>query len=303
MKFEGIYTPIITPFHEDGSVDWQGYADVIEWQIDNGVAGIIVGGSTGEFYAMSKQERIQQFEFAAERINKRVTLMAGVNDILVGECLAISVAARDAGADALLVAAPPYSLPSQSELAAHILKIADTAGLPIMLYNYPGRTGVEMGAEFLTAVSVNPLVCAIKESSGDYTRIPYLTRNFPDIQLIVGGEEQVLEFVAWGSKAWVCATGNFFPDECVKLMSTVANGDFELARALMAALMPTMSALEQSGKFVQSIKEGCRLQGRPSGIVRPPMQAMDSAMQQDVAAIITEAREALRLLFATKLSI
>lgn len=296
MKFEGIYTPIITPFHEDGSVDWDGYANVIDWQIENGVAGIIVGGSTGEFYAMTKEERIYQFKFAAERINKRVTFMAGVNDILVSECLSISVAARDAGADALLVAAPPYSLPSESELASHVLSIADATGLPIMLYNYPGRTGVEMGEEFLTAISKNPLVCAIKESSGDYTRIPYLTRNFPNIQLIVGGEEQVLEFAAWGSKAWVCATGNFFPDECVKLMSTVANGDFELGRALMSALMPTMSALEQSGKFVQSIKEGCRLQGRPCGIVRLPMQSLDSAMQQEVAAIITEARGVLKSL-------
>jgi 4-hydroxy-tetrahydrodipicolinate synthase len=296
MKFEGIYTPIITPFHEDGSVDWEGYAAVIEWQIENGAAGIIVGGSTGEFYAMTKEERIQQFKFAAQCINKRVTFMAGVNDILVNECLSISVAARDAGADALLVAAPPYSLPSESELASHVLNIAEVAGLPIMLYNYPGRTGVEMGETFLTAISKNSLVCAIKESSGDYTRIPYLTRNFPNIQLIIGGEEQVLEFAAWGSKAWVCATGNFFPGECAKLMSIVANGDFELGRALMAALMPTMSALEQSGKFVQSIKEGCRLQGRPCGIVRPPMQALDRAMQKQVASIIKEARESLHSL-------
>ena len=296
MKFEGIYTPIITPFNEDGSIDWNSYADVIEWQIENGVAGIIVGGSTGEFYAMTKEERIQQFKFAADRINKRVTFMAGTNDILVSECLSIGVAAKDAGADALLVAAPPYSLPSESELATHVLNIADTTGLPIMLYNYPGRTGVEMGEEFLTAISKNPLVCAIKESSGDFTRIPYLIRNFPNIQLIVGGEEQVLEFAAWGSKAWVCATGNFFPHECVKLMNIVANGDFELGRAIMAAFMPTMSALEQSGKFVQSIKEGCRLQGRPSGIVRPPMQSLDSPMQQELATIITEAREELRVL-------
>ena len=296
MKFEGIYTPIITPFHEDGSVDWDGYGAVIEWQIDKGAAGVIVGGSTGEFYAMTKVERIQQFKFAAERINKRVTFLAGVNDILVSECLSMSLAARDAGADALLVAAPPYSLPSESELASHVLNIAEVAGLPIMLYNYPGRTGVEMGERFLTEISKNPLVCAIKESSGDYTRIPYLARNFANIQLIIGGEEQVLEFAAWGSKAWVCATGNFFPDECAKLMSIIANGDFELGRALMAALMPTMTALEQSGKFVQSIKEGCRLQGRPCGIVRPPMQALDNAMQQQVAHTIKEAREALHLL-------
>ena len=111
MRFEGIYTPIITRFKDTGEIDWDMYAEVIDWQIENGVAGIIVGGSTGEFYALSKEERIQQFKFAADRINNQVEFMAGVNDIRVDECLEISLAAVDAGAKSLLVAAPPYSLP------------------------------------------------------------------------------------------------------------------------------------------------------------------------------------------------
>ena len=115
MKFEGIYTPIITPFNNDGQIDWELYAEVIDWQIENGVAGIIVGGSTGEFYALSKEERINQFKFASDRINDRVEFMAGVNDIRVDECLDISLAALEAGAKSLLVAAPPYSLPSEEE--------------------------------------------------------------------------------------------------------------------------------------------------------------------------------------------
>ena len=90
MRFEGIYTPIITPFNDSGEIDWDMYAEVIDWQIENGVAGIIVGGSTGEFYALSKEERIQQFKFAADRINNQVEFMAGVNDIRVDECLEIS---------------------------------------------------------------------------------------------------------------------------------------------------------------------------------------------------------------------
>ena len=106
MRFEGIYTPIITPFNDSGEIDWDMYAEVIDWQIENGVAGIIVGGSTGEFYALSKEERIQQFKFAADRINNQVEFMAGVNDIRVDECLEISAAAVDAGAKSLLVAAP-----------------------------------------------------------------------------------------------------------------------------------------------------------------------------------------------------
>ena len=297
MRFEGIYTPIITPFAQDGSIDWDGYAEVIEWQIENGVAGIIVGGSTGEFYALSKEDRIEQFKFAAQRIAGRVELMAGVNDIRVDECLAITLAAKNAGAGSLLVAAPPYSLPSEAELASHVLKIADTAGLPIMLYNYPGRTGVGMGSEFMAAVADNPLIAGIKESSGDYGRLPYLARNFPNVELVVGGEEQVLEFAVWGAKAWVCASANIFPSECVQFMDIVGRqSDFVRGKRLMEAFMPLMGVLEQGGKFLQCVKYGCELQGRPSGVVRPPLLPMDDALKQEMADIVANTRAAVKLI-------
>jgi len=301
MRFEGIYTPIITPFLEDGSIDWDSYAEVIDWQIENGVAGIIVGGSTGEFYALSKEERIEQFRFAAKRIGDRVELMAGVNDIRVDECLEITVAAREAGAQSLLVAAPPYSIPSEAELAHHVLKIADTSGLPIMLYNYPGRVVVEMGEEFLNIVSHNPQIAGIKESSGDYTRLPYLARNFPGIELVVGGEEQVLEFAAWGAKAWVCASANIFPSECVKFMDIVGKqGDFECGKRLMSAFNPLMSVLEQGGKFLQCVKLGCELQGRSGGSVRPPLLPLEDALRQEMTKIIAATRDKVNTILDEK---
>ena len=294
MRFEGIYTPIITPFASNGEVDWDVYAEVIDWQIENGVAGVIVGGSTGEFYALSKEERIQQFKFAAERINNRVEFMAGVNDIRVDECLDISMAAVDAGAKSLLVAAPPYSLPSEEELAHHVITIAKATELPIMLYNYPGRTGVEMGEDFLSIVAKNPLVAAIKESSGDYSRLPLLSNNYPSIELAVGGEEQVLEFAAWGAKSWVCATANFFPSECVQLMDILGKqSDFEKGRALMSAFMPLMQALEQGGKFLQCVKLGCEQQGRPGGKVRLPLPPIEEALKKDMISVIDNTRASL----------
>ena len=297
MKFTGIYTPIITPFSNDGEIDWNAYADVIDWQIDNGIAGIIVGGSTGEFYALSKEERIQQFQFAADRIKGRVEFMAGVNDIRVDECLEISSAAVSSGANSLLVAAPPYSLPSEEELSYHVLKIAETTGLPIMLYNYPGRTGVEMGETFLSVVSKNPLIVAIKESSGDYSRLPLLSSNYPSIELVVGGEDQVLEFAAWGAKSWVCATANFFPSECVQVMDILGKqSDFDKGRRLMSAFMPLMRALEQGDKFLQCVKFGCEQQGRPGGSVRPPLMPMDEPLKQEMTSIIKNTRNSLNLI-------
>jgi len=220
--------------------------------------------------------------------------MAGVNDIRVDECLDISRAAVDAGAKSLLVAAPPYSLPSEEELAHHVITIAKATELPIMLYNYPGRTGVEMGEDFLSIVAKNPLVAAIKESSGDYSRLPLLSNNYPSIELAVGGEEQVLEFAAWGAKSWVCATANFFPSECVQLMDILGKqSDFEKGRALMSAFMPLMKALEQGGKFLQCVKLGCEQQGRPGGKVRLPLLPIEDTLKKEMIRIIENTRASL----------
>jgi 4-hydroxy-tetrahydrodipicolinate synthase len=209
VQFEGIYVPIITPFADNLAIDFDAFGDVIDWQIDSGTHGIIVGGSTGEFFSLSQDERIEQFQFAVERIAGRVPLIAGVNDLLVDQCYELTAAAKIAGADALLVAAPPYSLPSQKELVAHFLKIDRIADLPIILYNYPGRTGVCMEEEFLERVAQSRNVCAIKESSGDIDRIHLLAREYPQLQLSAGAEDQVLEFFAWGARSWVSVVANF----------------------------------------------------------------------------------------------
>ncbi|MEQ8205895.1 MAG: dihydrodipicolinate synthase family protein, partial [Woeseia sp.] len=130
VQLNGIYTPVITPFNDDLSVDYGALADVIDWQIEHGVAGIIVGGSTGEFFSLNPTERISQLEFAAQHIAGRVSFIAGVNDLTAGNCVRFSIAAKDCGADALLVAAPPYVQPAPNELAEHVRAIDRSAGLP-----------------------------------------------------------------------------------------------------------------------------------------------------------------------------
>jgi 4-hydroxy-tetrahydrodipicolinate synthase len=299
MRFKGIYTPIITPFHEDFSIDWDAYAEVIEFQIEAGVAGIIVGGSTGEVYALSKQERLEQIAFARDRIAGRTLLMAGVNDMRTSECLAIATAARDAGVDALLVAAPPYSLPDESELAEHVLAIDRAASLPIMLYNYPGRTGVMMGEAFLAGVEACANVCAIKESSGDVNRYHLIYRRFPHLQLVVGADDQVLETFAWGSQAWVSATANIFPLECRRFLEICAlGGDFESGRRIMAAMLPLMQLLEQGGKFIQCVKHGALLQGLRPGVPRPPMQPMPEELARQMDDLVDATRTAVNAIIA-----
>lgn len=298
MQFEGIYVPVITPFSEDLSIDFKAFAEVIDGCVSNGCHGIIVGGSTGEFFSLTQAERTRQFEFAAEHIAGRVPLIAGVNDLQVDRCYELVAAAREAGASALLVAAPPYSLPDQEELAAHCLRIDDIADLPIILYNYPGRTGVSMEKEFLTRVASRPNICAIKESSGDIERIHMLVQGFSDLQLSAGAEDQVLEFFAWGAKSWVSVVANFFPRESVRFYETcVLEGDFAKGRRIMAALMPLMNCLEKGGKFLQSVKFACEIVGRPGGPVRPPMLPMSPELRGEVLRIVEAARENLDAIF------
>lgn len=301
MQFEGIYVPVITPFGDDLAIDFDAFGQVIDWQIENGTHGVIIGGSTGEFFSLSHDERVEQFRFAAKRIAGRVPLIAGVNDLLLDRCYDLTAAAKEAGADALLVAAPPYSLPSQKELVAHCLKIDRIADLPIILYNYPGRTGVCMEEEFLERIAQSRNICAIKESSGDIDRIHLLAREYPQLQLSAGAEDQVLEFFAWGARSWVSVVANFFPREAVKFYETcVLQDDFITGRKIMSALLPLMYCLEKGGKFLQSVKYACEIVGRPGGQVRPPMQPMKKELRREVLQIVQTAQVTLHAILNEK---
>lgn len=301
MIFEGIYVPLVTPFADDFSIDYDAWGDVIDWQVECGTHGIIVGGSTGEFFSLSQDERVEQFAFAKKRAAGRIPVIAGINDLLIDRCYELAAAARDAGVDALLVAAPPYSLPSQKELAAHCLKIDRIANLPIMLYNYPGRTGVNMEDAFLQRVAQNRNVCAIKESSGDIDRIHMLAREYPQLQLSAGAEDQVLEFFAWGARSWVSVVANFFPHEAVRFYETcVIDGNFTLGRKIMCALLPLMYSLERGGKFLQSVKYACEIMNRPGGPVRPPMLPMEKELKREVFQIVSTANRTLTHLLETE---
>ncbi len=287
MQFEGIYTPVITPFHNDGSIDEQGFAQVIEFLIDAGTHGIVVAGTTGEYYAQTTEERTHLMQFAHQVINGRVPMMVGVGAIRTEDSIELAQIARQTGADALLVNSPPYVLPTETENAAHALAIDKAADLPIMLYNYPGRTGVGMGEDYLNQVSASRNFCAIKESSGDINRLHLLANDFPNIQLSCGADDQALEFFVWGARSWVCAGGNFAPEAHIALYEAcVVRQDFITGRKIMAAMLPLMSVLEQGGKFGQCIKHATALRGLPAGPPSNPLAPLNESEQTALAEVI-----------------
>ena len=286
MRFEGIYTPAVTPLAPDGAIDMGAFADVLEHLIGAKVHGIIVGGSTGEYYAQSAQERFDLAARARDVIGTRLPLIVGTGAIRTEDAVEYAKAARAIKADAILVTSPPYALPTDRENAVHALAVDRAADLPVMLYNYPGRMGVHMGEEYLSRVGRSKNVVAIKESSGDPNRVHLLARDFPHIGLSCGWDDQALEFFAWGARSWVCAGSNFVPEEHVALYEAcVVEKNFDKGRSIMSAMLPLMNVLD-GGKFVQSIKFGCELEGLPVGEVRAPLRPLDADEKRRLGTVI-----------------
>lgn len=282
MQFEGIYVPVITPFADDFSIDEKAYADNMNRTIEAGMQGIIVGGTTGEYYAMTKQERVRTMEIAREVTQDRVPLICGVGALRTEDAEDYAREAERVGADCLLLGAPYYACPTSLELVQHCLSVERVTDLPVMLYNFPDRTNAPMDEEFMQRVSQRPNFCAIKESSGDINRLHLLARHYPHIQLCVGMDDQALEFFAWGARSWVAGASNFLPKEHYALYEAcVVEKDFDKGRRIMTALLPMMKALEQGGKFVQSIKFGCELQGMAAGPVRKPLRGLTKEMRRE----------------------
>lgn len=287
MEFRGIYTPAITPLNDDMSINRDGVADVLEHLIAEGVDGIILAGTTGEYYAHSMEERIDLLKFGCQVIKGRVPVVGGTGALRTEDSIFLAEQAKSAGCDAILVATPPYSLPTGRENALHALAVERSVDMPVMLYNYPGRMGSMMDEDFLDRVGQSSNFKAIKESSGDINRVHLLARQYPHIALSCGMDDQALEFFAWGAQSWVCAASNFAMGAHKALYrACVEEGDYTKGRRIMTAMLPLMTVLEQGGKFIQNIKHGMTLRGLPAGKPRLPLKPLNKDEKRDLAQVV-----------------
>ncbi len=287
MKFEGIYTPVITPCDAKGRIDFPSLEKLLEHLVASGVHGVVSGGSTGENYSQTVEERLSLARFSREVLGERITLIVGTGTMRTEDSIALAEGAAKMGADAILLGTPPYSVPTERENALNALAIDRAANLPIVLYNYPGRMGVNMGEEFLDRVGRSSNICAIKESSGDINRVHLLARDYPHIQMSCGMDDQALEFFAWGARSWICAGSNFLPKEHIALYETCANqGDFTTGRRIMSAMLPLMRVLEQGGKFIQCVKYGVEMVGFHSGPMRPPLKGLNPEEKRQMDQVV-----------------
>ncbi len=290
-RIEGVYTPIVTPFRDDESIDETAFAAVLERQLDAGVAGIVVGGTTGEYYAMNLEERRVQLESAWSVVGDRAQMIAGCNTGATRDVVALAQHARELGYQAVMLSAPPTSLPSQSQLAEHIALAASEGGLPVVLYNYPARAGVEFGFDCLDRLADRPDVIAIKESSGDFSRFIAMQRRYAGrIDVMCGTDDQAFDYMAWGVRSWLAGPANVLPDQHVRFVETMLRGDHELGRAMYSELLPFIQELE-TGNYNSKVKAGMVQLGAPAGTVRRPMTPLVDAERAEFGALVEACRQ------------
>ncbi|PAU63929.1 4-hydroxy-tetrahydrodipicolinate synthase [Pseudomonas sp. PIC25] len=272
MQLKGILPALVTPFDKSGAVDHDTLASIVEYQLKAGVSGFVPLGSTGEYYALTNEERRQVMATVKEVVGDRGVLIAGANGSCTREVLEQVKQTVDAGYTNLLIAPPYYALPSQEELLSHYRTILDAfPEINVVLYNYPVRTNVEVGMGVVEALKDHPRVIGIKESSGNLLRAIEIGNNYKGkIQLSCGSDDQALDFFLWGATSWICGPANIFPEKVVDFYRKYSAGDLAGAQDVMRNLFPIMANLE-SGKFVQKVKYGCELAGFEAGNARAPL--------------------------------
>jgi 4-hydroxy-tetrahydrodipicolinate synthase len=271
MKLSGVMPALITPFDANGKVDFNAYERHLTALRAAGVTGWVPMGSTGEYSALSNDERLEVLKFVKDFANDGEILIAGTNAPATREVIENTLQAKEIGYDTVLLATPFYTRPTQDELLAHFQTVLTETDINLVLYSYPYKDGVEVGFDILDALADDPRVLGIKESSGSLQRaIDIHSRYKGRIELVSGSDDIALDFMFWGADSWICGPANCMAKACVDLDRTFRSGDLKAARDKMIVLYRAMNILE-SGKFVQKVKYGCELQGLPVGITRAPL--------------------------------
>lgn len=286
MNLNGVLVPIVTPFDKNNQLDESVLQALVETFIEAGVAGIVACGTTGEYYALSAQERSRVLEIVAEVGRGRVSLIAGVNSISPTEAISRIREAEQLGYEGLMLSPAPYSLPNQKEIIAYFKEIAATTPLPIIMYNFPARIGVEIGLEAVYELAKVKNIVGIKESSGDFSRvIAMVNAKLSNFEIICGCDDQAADFLFWGVRSWISGGANVFPAEQAQMLKAAENENWQTVRKMMQEMLPAIQAME-SGNYNQKAKLGCLRHNIDVGPVRLPLLPMEKAEHDDFLALL-----------------
>ena len=288
-RLSGCWTALITPFTQSGDVDEQALRALVDWQIAEGIHGLVPIGSTGEAVTLSAAERDRVVRIVVEQANKRVPIMAGAGSNDTKQAIENSKAMRAAGATHLLHVSPMYNKPPQRGIVAHFRAVAESAGLPVVVYNVPGRTASNIDAATTLALAAVPGIVAVKEASGNLAQIDEIIRGRPaDFAVLSGDDSFTLPVMVAGGDGVVSVTSNATPRAMATLVEQCAAGNFIGARATHQKLAAWMHAA-----FIESnpipAKAALALMGRIQNVLRLPLVPLREELTPTVRAALVAA--------------
>lgn len=271
--FTGSGVAIVTPF-KNNEVDFEVLKDLIEWHIANETDSIIICGTTGESSTMSDNERKEVIKFAVDTVNKRIPVIAGSGTNNTAYSVELSRYCEGVGVDALLVVTPYYNKATPSGLQKHYEAIADSVNIPIILYNVPGRTGVNLTAPVVKKLSQIQNVVAIKEASGDISQVAEIARLCgDDIDIYSGNDDMIVPLLSLGGKGVISVVANILPKDTHDMVTQYLSGNTEEARKLQLKMNGLINTL-----FIEvnpiPVKTAMNLMGMNAGELRLPLTEM-----------------------------
>jgi 4-hydroxy-tetrahydrodipicolinate synthase len=277
--FKGAGVAIVTPFHEDGSVNYEAFAEQIERQIAGGTDAIIVCGTTGEASTLTHEEHLDVIRYCVEKVNKRIPVIAGTGSNCTDTAIYLSQEAEKAGADGLLLVTPYYNKCTQRGLLEHFKMVAESVSLPIILYNIPGRTGgVLIAPETVcTLCREVPNIVGVKDATGNISGVAKLMHMAAgDVDVYSGNDDQIVPILSLGGKGVISVLSNVAPKQTHDICQMFFDGNVEGSRQLQLDALPVIDGLFCEVNPIP-VKKAMNLMGLEAGPLRRPLTEMEDA--------------------------
>lgn len=288
--YTGAGVAIVTPMNADGSINFDKLGELIEWQIAEGTDAIIICGTTGESSTMGDDEHVEAIRYAIEKVNHRIPVIAGTGSNHTEYAVGLSKKAEELGADAVLLVTPYYNKTSQKGLIVHYTTIANAINIPIILYNVPSRTGVNITPETLKELSKVKNIVAVKEASGNISQIARVAALCGDeLDIYSGNDDQIVPIMALGGKGVISVLSNVMPKETHEITQLCLENKYPEANAKMNKLLDLANS---NGLFCDvnpiPVKEALNLMGWDVGECRLPLVKMEDAKIEKLRAKMAE---------------
>jgi 4-hydroxy-tetrahydrodipicolinate synthase len=290
VNWKGCFCAIITPFKENEEIDEKLFRDNIELLISEGVDGIVISGCTGESWSLTKDDKKRLFKSGMEQAKKRATVIGGVGQIITKDVIDLAQYAKEIKLDGIMILPPYYCLIKEREVIAHYQAVSDAVKIPILVYNIPRRTGINMDEKFLEKLAPIEYVVAVKESSDDFIQTERTIKALSDRLVILPGHSAVRGFAAvlMGADGYVSSLETqVMGKEAISLYKLAANHEIEKGRAVQQKCLLLDTEMRKScGTFPANVKAAMNMRGRPGGFPRKPILPPSKEEQEEIRKIL-----------------